>query len=366
MIEYALAYLLVIICIYYNRRMSKDLRIFCMCCICMYIVLLFGLRYRVGIDTMNYMDNFAQLPTLADFKNIDWAERKMEPGSTLLCMICKSIVNDFWLTQLVFAGITNSCIFIFLYQQCKNPFVGVFVYFVLAIFYFSTEIMRESVAVGISLLNFKNFQESKWGKYYLFCLLSVSFHYSALITFLFPLVRMLKINIWYIIVCVGFIMIAPIFDMLNQLLTVSTIASRVDAYVIQAQNVNINFRIFFIIYLAIPALCAVILAYKYDKRSCIMKYVLLHLCFCCGVFAIPIIFSRFANYTLPFVIVVIANLLSWHKLHRYIRVLLLFVVVSSQILYYETMYHRWVPYVSVFNPIKIPAREYMWWYGVGQ
>ena len=366
MIEYVLAFLLVFICIYYNKRMAKDLRIFCMCGICLYIVLLFGLRYRVGIDTINYMDNFAQLPSLSDFENIDWAERKMEPGSTLLCMICKSVVSDFWLTQLVFAAITNSCMFIFIYRQCRNPFIGVFVYFVLAMFYFSAEIMRESAAVGLFLLNFRNFQNRRWGRYYMLCLLSVLFHYSAIITFLFPLVRILKINIWYIIGCVGIIMVAPIFDMLNQLLTFATIASRVDAYVIQAQNVNINFRIFFIIYLGIPALSAVLLAYKYDKDSDIMKYVLLHLCLCCGVFAIPIIFSRFANYTLPFVIVVIANLLSLQQLQRYVRMLLLFIVVSSQVLYYGNMYRRWIPYVSVFNPVKIPAREYIWWFEVGQ
>lgn len=366
MIEYVLAFLLVFICIYYNKRMAKDLRIFCMCGICLYIVLLFGLRYRVGIDTINYMDNFAQLPSLSDFENIDWAERKMEPGSTLLCMICKSVVSDFWLTQLVFAAITNSCMFIFIYRQCRNPFIGVFVYFILAMFYYTTEIMRESVAIGIFLLNFRNFQQRRWMKYYILCLFSIAFHYSAIITLLFPLIRILRFNIWYILICIGFVLIAPIFDILNQMLTVATIATRIDSYVLQAGDVNINFRLFFIIYLSIPALCAVILGYGKFQDADIMKFVLFHLMLCCGVFAIPIIFSRFANYTLPFVIIVITYILSWNGLRRHTKVLVLSIVMLSQTLYYSNMFDAWVPYVSIFSKEKIESREYRWWTQFGQ
>lgn len=364
--EYLFAFFLVIVCIFQNNRMTTRLRVFSMSCICIYIILLFGLRYRVGIDTINYMDHYAHLSALSEFEDIDWAENKMEPGYTLLCMICKSFVSDFWLAQLLFAGITNGCIFIFLYRYCRNPFVGVLIYFILAMFYFTTEIMRESAAVGVFLLNFRNLQNGNWKKYYLLCLLSMTFHYSAIITLLFPLVRILKINIWYIVVCVGFIAIAPIFDALNQLLTVATIANRVDAYMMQAEDVNMNFRLFFLIYLAIPALCAVILAYKHDKNTLIMKAVLLHLVLCCGVFAIPIIFSRFANYTLLFVVVTVANLLSWDGLKRYTRAILFVVVVSSQTLYYMNMNHVWTPYVSVFNPVKIPERETKWWIQFGQ
>ena len=366
MIEYIFLFSFIAICAYCNRYMSKSFRLLCYCGIFIYIVLLFGLRYRVGIDTFNYMSSYSNLPNWSDFSDIDWSQSRFEPGYMLICMICRSFTSEFWLAQLVMAGITNICMALFLYRYCSNPFVGTMAYFVLAMLYFSTEIMRESAAIGIFLLNWKNLYYGKIRKYYFLCLLSISFHFSAIITLFFPLVHFLRINALYISICVGCIFIAPIFDTLNQLLTIPSIANRIDAYLLQAEGVNLNFRLFFLIYLAIPAVSVILLSYKKSKETIMTKFVLLHILLCCGVFAVPIIFSRFANYSLPFVIVSIANLLSQINLKIYTRVALFIFMISSQCLYYKDMFYSWVPYVSVLNPIKVMERENAWWYNVGQ
>ena len=366
MIEYLFLLLLIVLFINLKKRMSKGVCILCLSILYIYITLLFGLRFRVGIDTINYMSHFDELPSISSFFDIDWAENKMEPGFLLLLILCKSIIKDFWFAQLIIAALTNACILIFIYRHCKNPFIGVMVYYFLAMFYFSTEILRESLAIGIFLLNFSNFEKSNWKKFYLLCFLSLIFHYSSIITLLFPLVRFLKINFLYITSCVLFILIAPLFDVINSILTITTIASRVNSYILQAEVVNLNFRLFFLIQLMPPAICIIYLSYKKDKNNVLIKFILLHILFCCGVFAIPIIFSRFTNYTLPFVIVCVANLLCKYSLKKTMRVLLFTITLSSQLMYYSHHYYRWIPYISIFNPIKIDIRESSWWYESGQ
>ena len=346
--------------------MTKRLRLFNVLVVGTLISLIFGLRYRVGLDTINYMGVFDDIPDISSFFKIDWAENRYEPGFILLLIICKSIIKDFWFAQLIIAGLTTSFIFIFLYKHCRNPFIGILIYYILAMFYFSTEILRESLAIGIFLVNFRNYEKSNWVSYYLMCLLSLSFHYSSIILFFFPLVKYLKVNVLYITTGVAFFLIAPLLDILNDVLAITSIASRVGSYILQAEGVNLNFRLFFLIQLLPPALYTVVLSYKQDKDTLIMKFILLHLLFCCGVFAIPIIFSRFTNYTLLFVIVGVSNLLCRYSLKKITRTLLFSITLFSQILYYNHNYNRWYPYVSIFNPIKVEIRENRWWYEFGQ
>ena len=132
--EYAFAIILVFIGIRFNSRMAKSLRITYLATICLYVILLMGFRYRVGIDTLNYMDGYLSVTTtLDDFWNLDFTQTRYEPGYLFLAACCRSISNDFFILQLACAFILNSCVFIFLYRYCYNPFVGVIVYFVLTL-----------------------------------------------------------------------------------------------------------------------------------------------------------------------------------------------------------------------------------------
>ena len=92
--------------------------------------------------------------------------------------------------------------------------------------------------------------------------------------------------------------------------------------------------------------------------------VLLHIIFCAGIFAIPIVFARLANYTLPFVIITLANIIPAIKFR--IRLMVVLLVVLSQSHYYYTMRYAWTPYVSVFNKQIINAREMLWWQNFGK
>lgn len=320
-----------------------------------------GLRYRVGIDTMNYMHAFKSAIPLEKFWSSDIFEEKFEPAYVFVSACCKSITTEFWLMQMVMAAITNGCIFIFLYRYCKNPFVGVLLYFILQWLYFTTEIMRESAAVGIFLLNYRNLQQRKWIKYYLYSLFSIAFHYSAIIIWLFPLARFLKPNLLYLICCLAIVAITPIVETLNDMLAIASIADRVNGYVVGAEKLTINWRIGEIIKSGLPALIALYFAKKVKLPTGFKQMVLLQILFCAGTFAVPIIFQRFTNYTTLFPTVVLANCVSSSTIRKYMRICLFVVIIFTQIYSYIGMYRRWVPYVSIINPIRINERENIWW-----
>lgn len=351
--EYIFALIIVLIGIFTNKKMSVSTRKIYYNFILIYVILLLGLRYGVGGDTIGYMSAYNRIPSFEDLLKTDFTKNRFEPGYLFICAFCKLFTNDFWLAQTVMAAITNCCIFIFLYRNSKNPFIGAFFYLILYCLYFSTEIIRESAAVGIFLMNYKNIENKKWIKYYLLSLLSISFQYSAIIILFFPLIKYLRFNYLYVVLVLGFFAITPLVQNLNSMLTIISISERVDSYITVADNLNMNWRIGEFIRSGLPAIVALLLLKLYKYNSKFKSYALLQILFCAGAFAVPIMFARFSNFTCLFVVVIIANLLVIKKIPISIRTLFVCFILLIQLNYYSRMAYRWVPYVSVFEPKNI-------------
>ncbi len=358
--EYLIIFLIVIVLSVYNERLTHRSRIISLVFVCGYIVLLMGLRYRVGIDTMNYMSSYGYTPEFKGFFDNDFTETRFEPGYLLLCALCRLVTKDFWLLQLVHALILNVCVFIFLYRRTQNPFTGIAIYFVLTWLYFNTEVMRESLAIAIFLLNYENLKKQRWIAYYLLTLVSISFHYSALILWIFPFVRFIKLNIWYITACILILIAMPWLESLSETMPILSVANRMALYIENADILNLNWRIASSIQLLFSPILSMIVYHNLHKKSEYRPYILFHILLGIGAFTIPIIFSRFTNYTQMFVVVYMACLSSEMKRKYFLKVMLGFILLSSQLLYYYDMYKRWYPYESIFTMRKNPERELLW------
>lgn len=358
--EYLIIFFIVIILSSFNRRLTHRSRTFFLVFVYGYIVLLMGLRYRVGIDTLNYMESYDWILVLDNLFDNDFTQTRFEPGYMLLCALSRIVTEDFWFLQIVHSLILNTCVFVFIYRYTKNSFAGIGVYFILIFFYFSTEILRESLAIAIFLLNYENLRKRRWIRYYLFSLLSISFHYSALILWLFPFAGRLKFNIWYVTSCIAILLVMPWAEWFSQTISLVSIAERISMYVSGVDEFNLNWRIAYVIKVL---LCPIVtmLMYKYlRKESVWTSYILLHILLGIGAFAIPIIFSRFTNYTQLFVVVYIADLLyelRYKYLFKYTIVAILF---CSQLNYFHNMFWAWYPYESVFTKQKVYEREKLW------
>lgn len=359
--EYIIALIFILIGAISNKRLSKDTRRFLLGAIAVYLVLLMGFRYRVGLDTINYMSNYKAMPTLSQILSIDYTKFRYEPGFVFINSLGRFFKTDFWLVQLILAAITNFSITIFLYRYCKNPFVGLLLYAYIAFLYFSAEIIRESAAIGIFLLNYENLKNKRWTRYYLVAILSISLHYSAILTLAMPFLGHLKFNKWYIALCICAIVATPFIQSVNEILNFSSITDRINYYM-DGNGLNINFRIGLLLQNVVPASFCLLALKKYKQKPIpfFRSMTLLQFLFVAGSFAIPIIFQRFINYTQIFTVVLMANTLSDGKIKQPVRLLAVLVIMFSQSLYLKHMYRSWIPYVSVFNPVKIEAREQLY------
>ena len=323
-----------------------------------------GFRYKVGVDTISYMHAQSKIPSLDHYFSLKtFTITRFEPGYLFICSIVKTFTNEFWPVQMIMASIINGCIFYFLYHHCKrNVFVGVLLYLMFQFFYFNCEIMRESAAVGFFLLNFKNLQEKKWLNYYLLSIPSLLFHYSAAIIWFFPLIKLLKSNVVFIASCVLFVGITPLVEKLNEILQIAAISGRIDQYASGADDLNMNWRIGELVRSAIPVI-ATMIGYRIAKTECeFSNFLKVQIVFCMGAFAIPLIFSRFINYTTLIVTVAAFDLLYVKYFRNYLKILFVCILLLSQVNFYRINYMRWIPYVSVFYPENLPIRSQIYRY----
>jgi len=161
------------------------------------LVLMVTLRYRMGGDGLFYEDCYSDMPTLGNaleyiqFENYYF----FQPFWILLIAICKSISDSSVLFQLVHSLIFNICLFSFLKRYSSRSFSVLLVLFVsLIYFYFSFEVQREILAISFFLINIKNLEENRWGKFYLLATVSFLFHISAIVIFFLPLFKLIKFN----------------------------------------------------------------------------------------------------------------------------------------------------------------------------
>lgn len=355
--EYAIALIMAAIGIFLNRKLTPQGRKVLMGVILAYVVCLLGFRYRVGMDTIGYMKTFSGEPDFDHLWSLRSLNLKHEPGYLLICAICKLFTGEFWPVQMILALITDTCIFIFLYRYCRNVFVGIFLFFMLQCLYFGTEVIRESAAISIFLVNLRNAERGRWLTYYLVSLLSVSFHYSAIITWFLPLARFIRPNIIFLILCVVILGVTPLVERLNQLLSIAAISERIDTYTRDVNSVNMNWRIGEFLKTGIPAIITLAACGISRMKVPFRHFILLQILLCCGAFAIPVIFQRLTNYTTLFVTVTLANYLVFDKARVWMRGLVLSFVLLTQSYYYISLSSAWFPYVSVFNPFNDPDRE---------
>ena len=114
------------------------------------LILLAGLRYRVGGDTLMYMSIYDDLPSLADLKYFDFAEADFNPLWYIYAAVCKSIGEDFVIMQIVQAIFVNIVFFFFFKKYSPRYFFSAILLFYIGYYcYFNMEIMREILCVCI-------------------------------------------------------------------------------------------------------------------------------------------------------------------------------------------------------------------------
>lgn len=145
-----------------------------------------GLRWRLGVDTVNYM-NYFNLDVLP-LSELSWeyiSESRYQPFWVLLNSICKSL-GGFVFVQLFTSAFFHAAMFYFFYVCCKKPFTALSIFYIYNYFYFSMEIMRESLAISCFLFGIINLNKDSLIKYYIWAFLAFMWHFFAVFLFVLP------------------------------------------------------------------------------------------------------------------------------------------------------------------------------------
>jgi hypothetical protein len=357
---------------------------------CIIFILLSGLRYRVGGDTVGYMEMYDDFPTLftVDWKNF---ETIFQPLWVLFVLIHKTITPDFALLQFTHAIILNVSLFAFIKKRTDHLFIFIFFYFIMQYYFLlNFEVLRESLAAAIFLIGFKYWENKKWLYYYLFAFISFEIHVSAVFLFILPFFRNLNLNLKTVsILLIVLIFLSEIFFNLfseiffdlfleksqNFELTESLVEN-ISGYTkgIEGTHYNWRFRLFSIGRNVILPFSILLLPkyfnirYKMQFSSLIFLYLFVS-CFS----VLSFISQRFLNYIFVFYLFFLSDcivlLMQKYKKSSFIiffSIAFLFTFSNSYLLFKKAedgfaAYRSYYPYYSIFTKQEDKERELRHW-----
>lgn len=336
-----------------------------------YLMIIMAFRYRVGIDTLNYMVGYESVEEFGrtSFKEIF---EQFEPLNVLLRSLAKSISDDFVVYQIFHVFILNVLIARFIIKHTRHILFALFFYFLLMALYFNTEILRESLAVAVFINAYDYIKQKKWLKYYLCVLIAIGFHTSALITLFIPLVKNFKFNKLFWVILIIFVSILYVFQADLGLLALyldPDAGEKLEKY-LSADRFNINWIIVHSIKnIILPSF----IIYIYKKRKKTIEYenmLALYIIIGFGAIFLQIIFSRITNYFVFYYIILLADILPNLRVSKYRLISIFSVSLFCLYIYYTEYfipntngilrYSRWYPYHSIITKKTDADRESLW------
>lgn len=346
------------------------------------LILMAGLRYHVGSDTIGYE---------ADFKEIQELDKlKIELGImsqslwVLSNSFCKTVFGSFVAFQFFHAILFNLLLFRFLRKTTKYIFSSFLMIFIVAWWNLSFEVLRESLCVAIYLNALLFLKERKFFLYILLGIIMIGFHwFSFAIIIITPFMLFTSYKVSLPIIGLGafflfFFVDEAFFDILeiysSDMFSGDSL-SRVNAYLGKDEGegkVASNLFGLLRIFIASVALPVFIVIYGRNNAQTKDLWRILILCIMFGVLQTKlVIFARFFNYFNCITIVCAVNLLYMKSVHpRPMRALYKFfifaVAANGALSFYLPSYneHRssvhynctHIPYKTIFEDPD-PIRE---------
>lgn len=326
--------------------------------------LLIGLRYKVGGDTYNYNNFFENSSDIYSWTPINLA--LFEPGFSYLTSIVKTYSESIYVYQIVIILIFNYLLFRFIRRNTEFKFSALLLIYITIYIYFGTEILRESISVGILLNAYDLIKEKRWLIYTALVVLATSFHSSGLIGIIFPFVAKLKFKYflsYFIIWGLILIFIQAIMTYLSGF----EILAKITRYSTH-QYVGYLWSSFRLIYFGIIPL--IFLSF-FKKRNITIEFegiICFQILLSIGLFIVPIIFQRLINYTILFYLVALVNqtipsIVRRIKLNKKtlvsqfsIFILIITILAHSSYYIHLDFYKRWYPYHSILDPVEESSR----------
>lgn len=360
------------------------------------LIVVAGLRYRIGIDSIRYEEYYKNLHTLGELNTSDFLNTRFAPIYIIITSACRTITSDFTLVQFVVSAIVNCTIFWFIKSNTRHVFFAIFLYYIFLYLNLNTEVLREALAVSAFLISWPFYRKGQWVWYYVMAIVAFFCHVSALMMFVLPVlslpgVRWLftfgkrTIVICLVLAAVSFYVRYFLFDFVQMIAFTENMAERAEVYSksdLSSSSLNIFGVLSTVIrYFIYPflALCFLV-GWKRGRQPQVIpeKQQVMTLCAVyVAILTIGIaIFTRYGNYFFFFIFILLADWIFSDfkakngrriRLKPFYWVLIFVPLVSMQIYaaYFSKVnksgslkiYMMYYPYYHRLDPKEDPSRE---------
>lgn len=346
------------------------------------LILMAGLRYHVGSDTINYENAFIKIPELGDLRiEIDYLS---QPLWMLSMSFCKTVFGSFVSFQFFHAIILNLLLFRFIRRTTQYVFTSFLIIFVVVWWNYSFEILRESLCVAIYLNAVLFLRERRFMLYLLLGVIMMGLHwFSFVMIALTPI--MLFTRYKYSLPLIGLGALFLLFFVDNSFFQFLEIYAsdvfsgdslkQINTYLSQDEGegrVALNLFGFARIFFTSMILPTYIIYYgKNDSRTRDFWKILI-LCFLFGILQTKlVIFARFFNYLNCITIVCVVNMLYMKTVQKGVirsmyNLFILVFVINGCMYFYQPTYNEYrsnihyncthIPYKTIFEEPD-PIRE---------
>lgn len=166
--------------------------------LCIWLVLLVGLRSdSTGIDTWNYVNNYNQCVA---YPNWDAFRSFLESQNYRECLYWMSLYGmaklgvPAWGTRFVYGVIAVVPVLVFIYRRSESLLMSIFFYLSLSYYAFAFTGIRQSVAIGLIVLAYLQYEKRRWDLYLIFSVAAIFFHITAAIFLPVILLRWVRMN----------------------------------------------------------------------------------------------------------------------------------------------------------------------------
>lgn len=156
--------------VHVSRRYKKSIIIFGS----LLLLLVSGLRYYVGTDYINYMNNYFRYTTesFSSFLNL---------GLFLVARMCSVTIDDYATWFFIMAAITVLPIAYVVVKYAAAPELSILFYVLLGCWHFSFNLVKQCAAASIVFLGYSALIKKNFKLWVIFCLIASLFHVTALL-----------------------------------------------------------------------------------------------------------------------------------------------------------------------------------------
>ena len=357
----------------YDRPSGKNKGMGMWALLYLFLVLMMGLRYKVGGDTYNYMNFFEWCPVISEWTLLSAVD--FEPGFSLLTSLIKTFSDSIFVYQTILSAVMTGLLMRFIARNTRFRFLAMLLVYIAIYPYFSTEVMRESLAVTGLLTIYPLLEKKKYLPYFFVSLLLCTIHVSAVVCFIIPFVRRMHFDKRFIPYLLGFLALSFFFGpLMERLSSIPVLERRIDSYMHQRYVGYAWTGLRFLYFVLIPVLVLHVCKFQYRLTVPFEGMICLQILFGIALWSLPVIFQRLINYTVVFYLVSAAEMLGTLLKDRYrfrktsdkafqsrrilSRLLLVLTIVAHSTYYVHLhFYELFIPYHSIFDQVDVPGRE---------